>query len=218
MLMTKRGNRKLIFAAAAIALVLLYFAFSSSSVPAPAGESSSSQFSGLNLSGHPIRGAANASVTIVEFSDFQCPYCKLAAPTVSRIMADYAGRVNFRYFSFPLSGHANAPKASEAYECATDQGKGWEMFDLLFEKGSGDGTGLAVADLKGYAAGLKLDTAAFNACLDSGSKAAKVSADAAYGASLGVSATPYFFINGKPLVGAQPYAAFKSAVDLALAG
>ncbi len=169
----------------------------------------------INVTGRPYRGADNATVTIVEFSDFQCPYCKVAAANLDTVFANYNGSVKYYLLDFPLSFHVNAEKASEAFECAMlqDQNKGWAMFDTLFSKGSGDGTGLAVADLKAYAQNLSLDTAKFNKCLDENQTAAKVAADEAYGESVGVSGTPTFFVNGVEAVGGP---AMQSAVEAIL--
>lgn len=178
----------------------------------------SAQAANIKLDGLPFRGSANAKVTIVEYSDFQCPFCKRAYPTVQQVMKDYDGKVKFYYKAFPLSFHQNAEKSAEAYYCALEQGKQWEYHDKLFENSQADGTGLNAPDLKKYAADLGLDTTKFNDCLDSGRMAAKVSADAAEGSQNGVSGTPTFFINGESLVGAQPYPAFKSLIDSKLAG
>ncbi len=171
----------------------------------------------VKVGDRPFRGAADAKVTVVEFSDFQCPYCKRAFPTVEQVMKDYSGKVKLYYMHFPLSFHQNAQISAEAYECAADQGKGWEFHDKLFEVGQSDGTGLDKASLKTYAKGLGLDAAKFDSCLDGGNKTATVQADFSYGASLGVSGTPTFYVNGKQLVGAQPYESFKALIDAELA-
>lgn len=167
----------------------------------------------INVTGRPFRGTETGTVTIVEFSDFQCPYCKVAATNVDTIIQNYGADVKYYLMHFPLSFHAAAQKASEAFECAMLQGKGWEMSDMLFEKSSADGASLAVSDLKAYAKSLSLDTAKFNECLDSGQTAAKVAADAEYGQSLGVSGTPTFYVNGKEAVGGS---AMQSAVEAIL--
>jgi len=170
--------------------------------------------------GKNVMGDADAPITIVEFSDFQCPFCqRFTQQTGSQIIDQYVatGKVRFAYRHFPLSFHQNAQKAAEASECAADQGKFWEFHDIMFERGSGDGTGLAVADLKAYAAELKLNTADFNTCLDSDAKAALVQADFAAGSAAGVSGTPAFFVNGKAIVGAQPFSAFQAMIDAELA-
>ncbi|MCX6767227.1 MAG: thioredoxin domain-containing protein [Candidatus Micrarchaeota archaeon] len=168
----------------------------------------------ISVAGMVARGDANASVTIIEFSDYQCPYCGAVEPTIEKVMADYAGKVKLYFKNFPLSFHEFAQKASEAAECANDQGKFWEMHDKLFA----DQGALAVTDLKKYAKDLGLDTAKFNACLDGGQKTAVVQADFDEGSANGVSGTPAFFINGELLVGAQPYSEFKTVIDAALAG
>jgi len=169
----------------------------------------------VNVTGRPFQGSANATVTIVEFSDFQCPYCKVAYANLETVLKTYNGSVKYYLVHFPLSMHATAQKASEAFECAMLQGeaKGWQMYDVMFTKGSGDGTGLAVADLKAYAKNLSLDTAKFDKCLDEGQTAAKVNADAEYGASVGVTGTPTFYVNGKEAVGGS---AMQSAVEAIL--
>jgi len=176
------------------------------------------QVARINLADLPFLGGADAKVSIVEYADFQCPYCKLAYPTMRQVLGDYGNRVKFYFKNYPLQFHQNAQKAAEAYECALEQGKQWEYYDKLFENSQGDGTGLAVPDLKKYAVDLGLDTAKFNGCLDSGKEAAKVRSEAAEGGQNGVSGTPTFFVNGEALVGAQPYSAFKSMIDSKLAG
>jgi protein-disulfide isomerase len=157
----------------------------------------------------PSRGTPKAPVTIVEFSDFQCPYCVRARPAVKRVRDEYGDRVRFVFRHFPLDFHAQAQKAGEAAACAGEQGKFWEMHDLLWENTSK----LQVADLKAHAAALGLDGAAFGACLDSGRHASLVESDLAAGQGYGVSGTPAFFVNGRPLVGAQPFEAFAQVID-----
>jgi len=162
----------------------------------------------------PSRGPDNATVTIVEFSDFQCPYCGRVYPTVEKLMKDYDGKVRLVFRHFPLSFHPNAEKAAEAAACAQDQGKFWEMHDKMFTNQQK----LAVDDLKAFAKDLGLDQGKFDKCLDSGEKAAMVSADEKDGESAGVSGTPAFFINGIFINGAVPYEQFKEAVDRELKG
>jgi protein-disulfide isomerase len=161
----------------------------------------------------PSRGNPKAPVTIVEFSDFQCPYCVRARPAVKRVRDEYGDKVRFVFRHFPLDFHAQAEKSGEAAACAGEQGKFWEMHDLLWENTSK----LQVADLKAHAATLGLDGAAFGACLDSGRYAPLVEADVEAGRGYGVSGTPAFFVNGRPLVGAQPFEAFAQVVDDELA-
>ena len=157
----------------------------------------------------PSRGPDNAAVTIVEFSDFQCPFCGRVYPTVEKLMKDYDGKVRLVFRHFPLSFHANAEKAAEAAACAQDQGKFWQMHDKMFSNQQK----LAVDDLKSFAKDLGLDQGKFDKCLDSGEKAALVSADEKDGEQAGVSGTPAFFINGVFINGAVPYEQFKEAVD-----
>lgn len=161
----------------------------------------------------PSRGPADAKVTIVEFSDFQCPFCSRAEGTVDEVMEKYAGKVRVVFRNFPLEFHPNAPKAAEAALCANDQGKFWEMHKELFANQQQ----LSVENLKSYAEKLQLDATKFNECLDSGAKKADVDADHKAGAEVGVSGTPAFFINGKMLSGAQPFAEFKKVIDAELA-
>ena len=158
----------------------------------------------------PAKGPESAPVTIVEFSDFDCPFCKRIYPTLNQIMDDYDGRVRLVFRQFPLHAlHPNAQKAAEASLCADEQGKFWELHDAIFE-GSG---GLDVASLKTRAAELGLDEDAFDSCLDSGEFADQVAADVAAGRALGVSGTPALFINGRYLSGAQPYEVIARVID-----
>jgi protein-disulfide isomerase len=161
----------------------------------------------------PSRGNPKAPVTIVEFSDFQCPYCVRARPAVKRVRDEYGDKVRIVFRHFPLDFHAQAQKAGEAAACAGEQGKFWEMHDLLWENTSK----LQLADLKAHAATLGLDGAGFGACLDSGRHASVVEGDLAAGQGYGVSGTPAFFVNGRPLVGAQPFEAFAQVIDDELA-
>jgi protein-disulfide isomerase len=157
-----------------------------------------------------VRGPNDAPVTIVEFSDFQCPFCKNATTTVKQVVEKYQGRVKWIFRDFPIASlHPAAPKAHQAARCAAEQGKFWEYHDLLFEKSPRQ----AMDDLKQYARDLKLDAAAFGQCLDSGKQEAEVNRDIQEGARLGVTGTPTFFINGRQLVGAQPAATFQKIID-----
>jgi protein-disulfide isomerase len=157
----------------------------------------------------PIRGNPRAPVTVVEFSDFQCPFCVRSRPTVNKVRETYGDKVRWVFRHFPLDFHAQAEKAGEAAACAGEQGRFWEMHDLLWANAAK----LKVPDLKAHAASLGLDTAKFDQCLDSGKDAALVHADQEAGQSYGVSGTPAFFINGRPLVGAQPFDAFAQVID-----
>ena len=159
------------------------------------------------------KGAANAPVTIVEFSDYECPYCSRAEEVVNRVMKDYDGKVRLVYRDFPLPIHPQAQKAAEAANCAADQGKYWEMHEKLFANQQA----LGADALKGYAKDLKLDDAKFAKCLESGEKAKVVDESRKAGEKLGVTGTPAFFINGLQLTGAQPYEEFKTLIDGELA-
>ncbi len=165
---------------------------------------------------NPVKGDPDAPVTIIEFSDFECPFCgRFYSQTLGQIEEQYVktGKVRFIYRDFPLSFHPNAQKAAEAAECAGEQGKYWEMHDLLFEQGVQGG----VASFKQYAQQIGLDTAKFGQCLDSGAMASEVRKDFADGSAAGVSGTPAFFINGQLVSGAQPFQVFQQVIEGALA-
>jgi protein-disulfide isomerase len=166
-----------------------------------------------------IRGTAGATITILEYSDLECPFCARVHPTTNQLLADYNGKVNLVFRHFPLSFHQNAQKAAEATECAAELGgndKFWAMTDMIFEKGA-DNTQLA-----SYAKAIGLNESAFTKCLDSGKQASNVSAQQQSGASAGVQGTPHnFIINNKTkkvsvVSGAQPIANFKTAIDALL--
>jgi len=162
-----------------------------------------------------VKGDADAPVTIVEFSDFECPFCgKFFEETMPQLQSEYVdtGKVKMVFRDFPLGFHQNAQKASEASECAGDQGKYWEMHDLLFENNNA----LSIDDLKGYAVDLGLDPAEFDDCLDSGKHEQEVKDDMDAGKAAGVTGTPAFFINGEFLKGAQPFERFKAVIDAKL--
>ena len=163
-----------------------------------------------------VKGEENAPVTIIEFSDFQCPFCaRFFEDTLPNIEGNYIeeGKVRLVYRDFPLNIHPGAQKAAEAAECAKDQGKFWEMHDKLFENSES----LSLASLKQYAGKLGLDQGKFDECLDSGEKEEEVMKDFQDGSRSGVSGTPTFFINGQMIVGAQPYEVFEQAIEAALA-
>jgi protein-disulfide isomerase len=161
----------------------------------------------------PARGPKDAPVTIVEFSDFECPYCGAAHDTVDQVMNTYAGKVRLVYRQFPLSFHPHAAKAAEASLCALDQGKFWEYHDALFKNQKK----LEPADLKASATAVGMDGQKFGQCLDSGEKKKAVDADQQAGLQAGVGGTPAFFINGIFLNGAQPIDEFKKVIDGELA-
>jgi protein-disulfide isomerase len=163
----------------------------------------------------PSKGPDSAPVTIVEFSDFQCPYCSKAEATVKDLLEleKYKGKIKLVYRDYPLPNHNLAPKAAEAAHCAGDQGKYWEMHDRLFAATPK----LEVTDLKAYARELKLDEGRFSKCLDSGEKSKVVADHFKAGNDAGVRGTPAFFINGRLISGAQKLEAFTALVDAELA-
>jgi predicted DsbA family dithiol-disulfide isomerase len=152
----------------------------------------------------PSLGPPNAPVTIVEFSEFQCPYCAQVQPTLKRIKEHFGDNVRIVFRNFPLPRHEDAPKAAEAASCADEQGKFWEMHDKLFANNSK----LRVENLKTYAAELGLETDRFNECLDTGRLGAKWRTDKRDGGIYGVTGTPAFFINGRMVGGSVPYEEF----------
>jgi protein-disulfide isomerase len=141
----------------------------------------------------PSRGPANAPITIVEFSDFECPYCSRALPVIEEVLERYPNDVRLVFRHMPLDGiHARARPAAEASMCAGDQGQFWAYHDLLFA----DRRALSDEDLKRYAEELGLDVAAWEQCVSEGKFAAKVDSDVEAGRAIGVSGTPAFIING----------------------
>jgi protein-disulfide isomerase len=161
-------------------------------------------------SSDPARGSASAAVTIIEFSDFQCPYCQRASPALKKLLDTYGNRVRLVWKDFPLTQiHPQAFKAAEAAHCAGDQGKFWEYHDLLFANQQA----LLVDDLKKYAKNASLDTARFAACLDTSKYAERVRDGVAAGNRLGVNSTPTMYINGRVVAGAYPYEDLAAIVD-----
>ena len=160
----------------------------------------------------PARGPEGAKITIVEFSDFECPFCSKAEESVSQVMEKYAGKVRLVFRHYPLTFHPHAPKAAEAAACANDQGKFWEMHKQLFANQKG----LSIEELKAHAVAVGLDKAKFDECLDTGKNKALVEADTKAGSDVGVNGTPAFFINGKLISGAQPVSEFEKIIDAEL--
>ena len=161
----------------------------------------------------PSIGNDNAPVTIVEFSDFQCPYCgRFRTQTFDQIKTQYidTGKVRFVYRDFPLSSiHPMAQKSAEASECADEQEKFWEYHDAIFANQAT----LSIDNLKKLAKDLELNENKFNSCLDSGKYEDEVKKDLNDGANLGVRGTPYFAVGNQVLEGAYPFDAFKQAID-----
>ncbi len=180
---------------------------------------------GFTRDGHAYRGNPEAVVVMVEYSEFQCPFCgRHERTTAPQIRATYiqTGKVLQIFRDFPLESiHAQARKAAEAARCAGEQGaeQFWAMHDLLFERADQWAEQADAVDrFKSYAQELQLDRAAFNECLDSGRTSPAIDADLEAGLAQGVQGTPTFFLNDYPIVGAQPFTAFQSVIDALLAG
>jgi protein-disulfide isomerase len=164
--------------------------------------------------GFPAIGPANAPVTIVEFSDFECPYCKAwFDQTWPQLQAAYSGKIRLVYRDFPLYGaHPDAEAAAEAASCAGEQGQYWQYHDKLF-----GGNSLNNDTYLAYANDLKLDMTKFQDCMTNHRFQKSVQANYQFGTTLGISGTPTFFVNGIPMVGAQPFSVFKQIIDRELA-
>ncbi len=243
LLTTLVGITLLITLLNALGTYSLYNKFSAISGTLPKGESETqnpTQGSLVSVStdDDPVKGNANAPVTIIEFSDFQCPFCsRFITGAMPQIEEKYikTGKAKLVFRDYPLPFHQNAQKASEAAQCANEQEKFWEMHDKLFTNQSA----LALADLKKYAKDLKLDTNKFNTCLDSNKYADEVKKDLSDGASYGIGGTPSFFIakgdisvdpeyiraqsqanqfiiksgNATVIIGAQPFSEFEKVIE-----
>jgi protein-disulfide isomerase len=163
------------------------------------------QFSTENT---PVRGSSTAAVTVIEFADYECPYCQQIQPAIAKLEADYKGKIAFAYKDVPLPMHSHAQKAAEAAHCAGDQGKYWEYHDQLFASKQYD-----VPQLKEQARTLKLDGKAFDQCLDSGAQAERIKASVAEAQSIGLPGTPGFFVNGRFINGAVDYQTLQQVID-----
>jgi protein-disulfide isomerase len=162
----------------------------------------------------PSLGNAKAPVTLIEFSDFQCPFCLRVAPTLKKIRQTYGDKVRIVWKDFPLTQiHPEAFKAGEAAHCAGEQGKFWEYHDRLFANQQA----LQPDSLKKYAADAGLDAAKFNACVDTSKYGDRVRDGVAQGTRLGVNSTPTLYVNGRMMSGAQPYEAIAAVIDEELA-
>jgi protein-disulfide isomerase len=167
----------------------------------------------VSAAGAPVRGNVDAPVTIVEYADYECPYCQQIQPALDKLETEYKGKIAFIYKDVPLPMHANAQKASEATHCAGVQGKYWEFHDVLAQSKR-----LDLASLKQNARDLKLDTGSFDKCLDSGETAAVVKTHVEEAQALGLQGTPSFFINGRFFSGALTYEKLREIVDEEIAG
>jgi len=172
------------------------------------GEGTGRQLIPVTSNDH-CKGPANAKVTIVEFSDFQCPFCSKVVPTIKQMVEAYPQEVRICFKQNPLPFHQDAPLAAEAVLAAGDQGKFWEMHDQLFANQSA----IKRPDLERHAAAIGLNVGKFKAALDDGAFKARVADETKLAAQIGARGTPTFFINGKKLAGAQPFENFKSAID-----
>jgi len=163
----------------------------------------------ISLKDTPLRGLPDAPVTIVEYADFECPYCQQIEPTLDRLRAEYGGKLAFAYKDMPLPMHSQALKAAEAAHCAGAQGKYWEYHDLLFSSKQ-----LELAQLKEHARTLQLDTQRFDKCLDSGEQVKVVKAQLDEGRQdLQIEGTPSYFINGRFFAGGLNYERFRTVID-----
>lgn len=168
----------------------------------------------VSVKGAPIRGAADAPVTLLEFSDFHCPFCKRVVATLKDLQERYPGKLQIAYRHFPLTSlHPQARQAAEASRCAQDQGKFWEYHDLLFA----NAPQASPQELERYAEEIGLDVSKFNRCLVQSMHHDAVQRDIDEATELGMTGTPAFFINGRFLNGAQPIEAFVKVIDEELA-
>ena len=167
----------------------------------------------VDSSGHPALGAKDAPVTIVEFTDFQCPFCRATEATLKQLRGKYGDKIRLVHMDYPLPFHSHAIDAAKAARCANEQGKFWQYHDALFA----DQSKLAPTDLKNTAKTLGMNSAKFDTCFDSASFDSQIKADQAAGEKVGVDGTPAFFIDGRPLTGAQPVPKFEELIDDELA-
>lgn len=178
------------------------------------GSSTTASLPNPASSDDPSLGPENAPVTIVEFGDYQCPYCQVwHAEVLPRLLAEYGDQIRFIYRDYPLTGHSAAQPAAEAANCAGEQGAYWEFQEAVF----GQAYGYGRSAYEQYARDLGLNGVDFARCIESGRHAEEVLADFRDGIRLGVNSTPTFFVNGTQLVGAQPYDVFRQLIDAELA-
>ena len=163
----------------------------------------------INVAGAPMLGPKNAPVSLVIFSDFQCPFCSRAVPTLKEIEKQYEGKLKVYFKNQPLPMHPNAKPAAMAAMAANEQGRFWEMHDKLFANQQN----LDRPSLERFASEVGLDMGKFKAAMDSNKFEAQISADATEGTRVGANGTPTFFVNGRQIVGAQPAEKFKQIID-----
>ena len=156
----------------------------------------------------PVRGTAKAPVTIVEYADYECPYCQVAEPILAKVLAENQGKISLVYKDVPLPMHAHAQKAAEASQCAGDQGKYWEYHDSLYASKQ-----FEIPQLKAAARQLKLDGDAFDKCLDSGQQAETVKTTLKEGQGFGLEGTPSFFVNGRFVSGNLSVEDWRKMID-----
>ena len=167
----------------------------------------------VSLDSAQTMGPKSSPVTLIEFADYECPYCQQIYADLKKLLQQFGGKMIFAFKDCPLPMHRHAVKAAEAARCAGDQGAFWQYHDLLFENAGK----LEVSQLKEYARSLKLDAARFDKCLDSGEKTAAVEKGLQEAKDLGVTGTPSFFINGHFFSGVTTYQDLRGMVDKELA-
>jgi protein-disulfide isomerase len=183
------------------------------SAPSAPGRPDPQKVYDVEVGNSPIRGSEDAKITIVEWADFQCPFCVRVNPTLEQITKEYGDKVRFAFKHLPLSMHSKARAAHQASEAAHRQGKFWEMHDRIFAKPKD----LSPETYLRYAGEIGLDIDKYNSDLSSSSVRKVVDDDLAMARELGVTGTPSFFINGRFLSGAQPYGSFARVIDEELA-
>jgi len=187
---------------------------SSGSAPTVSADAALPDAVAVDASGAPSQGPASAKVVVIEFGDFECPYCGEEEPIVTQMLSDYSGRIRFVFEEFPLNAiHPYAELAAEAALAANAQGHFWPYHDALYANQSA----LGRSDLDAYASTLGLNMSEFDAALDNHTFQPAVAADLALGASVGVDGTPTFFVNGIPVVGAVPYSELQTVINRELA-
>jgi len=163
----------------------------------------------VSIDDDPWIGTEHAPITIIEFSDFECPYCQRTVPLLKELLKQYSGKLKLVYRDFPGPKHQQALLAAEAAQCAAEQNRFWDYHDALFSRQPSDGTW----NFSGLAETLGLSLSQFNACMQDNRYRGEVLKDLQDGLKLGVTSTPTFFINGRPLIGARPFADFQAIID-----